>query len=45
MTDAFTAVAEPRRREILDLLTTGERPVNDWLSPYDVTADVLTPAA
>jgi DNA-binding transcriptional ArsR family regulator len=28
-TDAFNAVAEPRRREILDLLTGGERPVND----------------
>jgi DNA-binding transcriptional ArsR family regulator len=28
-TDAFNAVAEPRRRQILDLLTDGERPVND----------------
>jgi DNA-binding transcriptional ArsR family regulator len=28
-TDAFNAVAEPRRREILDLLASGERPVND----------------
>src|SRR6058998_2460886 len=27
--DAFNAVAEPRRREILDLLVGGERPVND----------------
>ncbi len=27
--DAFNAVAEPRRREILDLLARGERPVND----------------
>jgi DNA-binding transcriptional ArsR family regulator len=27
--DAFNAVAEPRRREILDLLAEGERPVND----------------
>jgi DNA-binding transcriptional ArsR family regulator len=27
--DAFNAVAEPRRREILDALTGGERPVND----------------
>jgi len=25
----FNAVAEPRRREILDVLTDGERPVND----------------
>ena len=28
-TDAFNAVAEPRRRQILDLLSEGERPVND----------------
>jgi len=28
-TDAFNAVAEPRRRQILDLLAQGERPVND----------------
>ena len=27
--DAFNAVAEPRRREILDALAGGERPVND----------------
>ena len=28
-TDAFNAVAEPRRRQILDLLARGERPVGD----------------
>src|SRR3954454_17594879 len=28
-TDAFNAVAEPRRRQILDLLAQGELPVND----------------
>jgi DNA-binding transcriptional ArsR family regulator len=28
-TDAFNAVAEPRRRRILDVLARGERPVND----------------
>jgi DNA-binding transcriptional ArsR family regulator len=28
-TDAFNAVAEPRRRAILDALAGGERPVND----------------
>ncbi|BAD57028.1 ArsR/SmtB family transcription factor [Nocardia farcinica] len=28
-TDVFNAVAEPRRREILDVLLDGERPVND----------------
>jgi DNA-binding transcriptional ArsR family regulator len=27
--DAFNAVAEPRRRAILDALASGERPVND----------------
>jgi DNA-binding transcriptional ArsR family regulator len=28
-TDAFNAVAEPRRRQILDVLADGERPVSD----------------
>jgi DNA-binding transcriptional ArsR family regulator len=28
-TDAFNAIAEPRRRQILDLLAPGELPVND----------------
>ena len=28
-TDAFNAVAEPRRRQILDLLAQGERPVGE----------------
>ncbi len=28
-TDVFNAVAEPRRRQILDVLADGERPVND----------------
>ena len=27
--DAFNAVAEPRRRQVLDALVGGERPVND----------------
>jgi DNA-binding transcriptional ArsR family regulator len=30
--DAFNAVAEPRRREILDLLAGGDRPVNDLVT-------------
>jgi DNA-binding transcriptional ArsR family regulator len=30
--DAFNAVAEPRRREILDVLSLGERPVNDLVA-------------
>src|SRR3981081_3850229 len=31
-TDAFNAVAEPRRRQILDVLSGGERPVNDLVT-------------
>ena len=31
-TDAFNAVAEPRRRDILDVLAGGERPVNDLVT-------------
>jgi DNA-binding transcriptional ArsR family regulator len=31
-TDAFNAVAEPRRRQILDLLAQGELPVNDLVA-------------
>jgi DNA-binding transcriptional ArsR family regulator len=30
--DAFNAVAEPRRRQIIDLLAAGERPVNDLVA-------------
>ena len=31
-TDPFNAVAEPRRRQILDLLADGEQPVNDLVA-------------
>jgi DNA-binding transcriptional ArsR family regulator len=31
-TDAFNAVAEPRRRQILEFLAHGERPVNDLVA-------------
>jgi DNA-binding transcriptional ArsR family regulator len=31
-TDAFNAVAEPRRRHILDVLAAGERPVGDLVA-------------
>jgi DNA-binding transcriptional ArsR family regulator len=34
--DAFNAVAEPRRREILDLLARGERPVNELVERLGV---------
>jgi DNA-binding transcriptional ArsR family regulator len=35
--DAFNAVAEPRRREILDALADGERPVNDLVEALGLT--------
>ena len=35
-TDAFNAVAEPRRRQILDALADGERPVNDLVRALGV---------
>lgn len=35
-TDAFNAIAEPRRREILDLLGEGERPVNELVAHLGV---------
>ena len=35
--DAFNAVAEPRRRAILDVLAAGERPVNDLVRELGVT--------
>jgi DNA-binding transcriptional ArsR family regulator len=34
--DTFNAVAEPRRRQILDLLAAGERPVNDLVRTLGV---------
>jgi DNA-binding transcriptional ArsR family regulator len=34
--DAFNAVAEPRRRQILDVLAGGERPVNDLVAALDL---------
>ena len=34
--DAFNAVAEPRRRQILDVLAGGERPVNDLVEQLDL---------
>jgi DNA-binding transcriptional ArsR family regulator len=40
--DAFNAVAEPRRREILDLLTLGERPVNDLVATMGVPQPLVS---
>lgn len=36
-TDPFNAVAEPRRRQILDVLAGGERPVGDLVRQLGVT--------
>ncbi|KAA9159599.1 winged helix-turn-helix transcriptional regulator [Amycolatopsis acidicola] len=35
--DAFNAVAEPRRRQILDVLAAGERPVNELVDQLGLT--------
>jgi DNA-binding transcriptional ArsR family regulator len=34
--DAFNAVAEPRRRQVLDVLAGGERSVNDLVESLDL---------
>ena len=40
--DVFTAVAEPRRRAILDALAGGERPVTDLVSELQVAQPVVS---
>jgi len=35
-TDAFNAMAEPRRRQIVDVLAGGEKPVNDLVAQLGV---------
>jgi DNA-binding transcriptional ArsR family regulator len=40
--DAFNAVAEPRRRRILDLLAGGERPVNELVEALDVSQPAVS---
>jgi DNA-binding transcriptional ArsR family regulator len=35
--DTFNAIAEPRRRELVDLLARGERPVNDLVAATGLT--------
>jgi DNA-binding transcriptional ArsR family regulator len=40
--DAFNAVAEPRRREILDILAGGERPVNDLVDRLDLAQPLVS---
>jgi DNA-binding transcriptional ArsR family regulator len=41
-TDAFNAVAEPRRRQILDILAGGERPVNDLVTMLDLAQPLVS---
>ncbi len=40
--DAFNAVAEPRRRQILDLRAAGERPVNDLVMLLDMAQPLVS---
>ncbi len=40
--DAFNAVAEPRRRQILDVLIGGERPVNDLVAQLGMTQPLVS---
>ncbi len=41
-TDAFNAIAEPRRRQILDLLAQGERPVGDLVVQLDLAQPLVS---
>ena len=41
-TDAFNAVAEPRRRQLLELLAQGEKPVNELVGMTDLTQPVVS---
>ena len=41
-TDAFNAVAEPRRRQILDLLAGGERAVNDLVELLGIAQPLVS---
>jgi DNA-binding transcriptional ArsR family regulator len=41
-TDAFNAVAEPRRRQILDLLAGGERSVNDLVAQLSLAQPLVS---
>ena len=40
--DAFNAVAEPRRRQILDVLAGGERPVNDIVAQLGLAQPLVS---
>ena len=40
--DVFNAVAEPRRRQILDILAGGERPVNDLVQVLELPQPLVS---
>jgi DNA-binding transcriptional ArsR family regulator len=40
--DAFNAVAEPRRRQILDILAAGELPVSDLVARLDLAQPLVS---
>jgi DNA-binding transcriptional ArsR family regulator len=40
--DAFNAVAEPRRRQILDLLASGERPVSELVEELQLDQPLVS---
>jgi DNA-binding transcriptional ArsR family regulator len=40
--DTFNAVAEPRRRQILDVLVSGELPVNDLVARLDLAQPLVS---
>ena len=41
-TDAFHAIADPRRRHLLDALVAGERPVNDLVAELDLAQPLVS---
>ncbi len=41
-TDAFNAIAEPRRRDILDVLARGERPVGELVDALGVAQPLVS---
>ncbi|MBI1759093.1 MAG: winged helix-turn-helix transcriptional regulator [Actinobacteria bacterium] len=41
-TDAFNAVAEPRRRQILEVLADGERPVSDIVASLGLAQPLVS---
>lgn len=42
MASTFEVLAEPRRRQILDLLRTGERPVNDLVNELTMSQPAVS---